>query len=103
MGNPIDYIVFDWRNDKTINLADGKVVMLDVKSGKSQLTTKQRRIRDLIQAGKEWSRLMEEAPIRLGVKYVPVGGNPCRRQCDVDKETLVCKSCGLSYKKADEC
>ena len=55
MGNPIDYIIFDWRNDKTINLADGKVVMLDVKSGKSQLTTKQRRIRDLIQAGKvEW-------------------------------------------------
>lgn len=35
MGNPIDYIVFDWRNDKTINLADGKVVMLDVKSGKA--------------------------------------------------------------------
>jgi len=55
MGNPIDYIIFDWRNDKTINLADGKVVLLDVKSGKSQLTTKQRRIRDLIQAGKvEW-------------------------------------------------
>ena len=26
----------------------------------------------------------------------------CRRQCDVDKETLVCKSCGLSYKVADE-
>ena len=61
MGNPIDYIVFDWRNDKTINLADGKVVMLDVKSGKSQLTTKQRRIRDLIQAGKvEWKTIRLE-------------------------------------------
>ncbi len=34
-------------------------------------------------------------------EYVPVGG-PCRRQCDVDKETLVCKSCGLSYKLAEE-
>ena len=31
MGNPIDYIVFDWRNDKTINMADGKGIMLDVK------------------------------------------------------------------------
>ena len=30
-------------------------------------------------------------------EYEPVGG-PCRRQCDVDKETLVCRSCGLSYK-----
>jgi predicted Fe-S protein YdhL (DUF1289 family) len=29
-------------------------------------------------------------------EYKPVGG-PCRRQCDVDKETLVCRSCGLSY------
>ena len=61
MGNPIDYIIFDWRNDKTINLADGKVVLLDVKSGKSQLTTKQRRIRDLIQAGKvEWRTIRLE-------------------------------------------
>tara|TARA_B100000530_G_C15869791_1_gene452889 strand:+ start:451 stop:1053 length:603 start_codon:yes stop_codon:yes gene_type:complete len=61
MGQPIDYIIFDWRNDKTINLADGKVVMLDVKSGKSQLTTKQRRIRDLIQAGKvEWKTIRLE-------------------------------------------
>jgi len=61
MGQPIDYIIFDWRNDKTINLADGKVVMLDVKSGKSQLTTKQRRIRDLIQAGKvEWRTIRLE-------------------------------------------
>ena len=61
MGQPIDYIIFDWRNDKTINLADGKIIMLDVKSGKSQLTTKQRRIRDLIQAGKvEWRTIRLE-------------------------------------------
>jgi predicted Holliday junction resolvase-like endonuclease len=42
-------------------MADGKVIMLDVKSGKSQLTTKQRRIRDLIQAGKvEWRTIRLE-------------------------------------------
>ena len=33
--------------------------------------------------------------------YVPVGG-PCRRQCDVDMKTLVCNSCGMSYKIAEE-
>lgn len=61
MGQPIDYIIFDWRNDKEINVADGKVIMLDVKSGKSQLTTKQRRIRDLIQAGRvEWRTIRLE-------------------------------------------
>ena len=61
MGQPIDYIIFDWRNDKTINMADGKIIMLDVKSGKSQLTTKQRRIRDLIKAGKvEWRTIRLE-------------------------------------------
>ena len=61
MGQPIDYIVFDWRENKEINIADGKIVMLDVKSGKSQLTTKQRRIRDLIKAGKvEWRTIRLE-------------------------------------------
>ena len=61
MGQPIDYIVFDWRENKEINVADGKVIMLDVKSGKSQLTTKQRRIRDLIQAGNvEWRTIRLE-------------------------------------------
>ena len=61
MGQPIDYIIFDWRENKEINVADGKIIMLDVKSGKSQLTKKQRRIRDLIQAGKvEWRTIRLE-------------------------------------------
>ena len=61
MGQPIDYIIFDWRENKEINLADGKVILLDVKSGKSQLTTKQRRIRDLIQEGRvEWKTIRLE-------------------------------------------
>jgi len=55
LGQPIDYMVFDWRADKVENLTTGNVVLLDVKSGKSQLSSKQRRIRDLIKAGKvEW-------------------------------------------------
>lgn len=55
LGQPIDYMVFDWRADKVENLTTGNIVLLDVKSGKSQLSSKQRRIRDLIKAGKvEW-------------------------------------------------
>jgi len=29
-------------------------------------------------------------------------GGPCRRQCDVDMKTMVCKSCGMCYKRVDE-
>ncbi len=58
LGQPIDYVVFNWYQDKQQNLEAGKVVLLDVKSGKSSLTTKQRRIRDLVQAGKvEWREI----------------------------------------------
>ena len=34
-------------------------------------------------------------------EYISVGG-PCRRHGDVDKKTLVCKSCGMYYKKEGE-
>ena len=55
LGSPIDYIVWHYSTNKEDNLRDGKVVFLDVKAGKSGLTTKQRRIRDLIEAGRvEW-------------------------------------------------
>jgi predicted Holliday junction resolvase-like endonuclease len=48
MGNPIDYIVWD----------EEGIVFLDVKAGKSQLTKKQRMIRDLIREGKvEWREI----------------------------------------------
>lgn len=58
LGQPIDYVVFDWRKDKELNLEEGKVILLDVKSGKATLSTKQRRIRDLIQKGRvEWREL----------------------------------------------
>jgi len=58
LGQPIDYVVFDWRKDKELNLKEGKVILLDVKSGKASLSTKQRRIRDLIQKGNvEWREL----------------------------------------------
>ena len=61
MGNPLDYVVWEWYHDKEQNMAQGKIVLLDVKAAKSQLTTKQRRIRDLIKAGKvEWREIRLE-------------------------------------------
>lgn len=42
LGDPIDLIVF----------SDDKITFVEVKSGKSQLSKKQRRIRDMVKAGK---------------------------------------------------
>lgn len=58
LGNPLDYIVWHWHNNKEENLENGKIILLDVKAANSRLTTKQRRIRDLILAGKvEWREI----------------------------------------------
>jgi len=54
LANPIDYIIYDGLSDlsdkvrKDIN----KIVFLDIKTGSSNLTTIQRRIRDAIQEGR---------------------------------------------------
>jgi len=58
IGNPLDYVVFDWKPNTKENLSDGKVYFIEVKAAKSKLSTKQRRIRDLIKAGKvEWREI----------------------------------------------
>ena len=58
IGNPLDYVVFDWKSNTKENLANGKVYFIEVKAAKSKLSTKQRRIRDLIKAGKiEWREI----------------------------------------------
>lgn len=58
MGNPIDYIVWDYRLDRDANLEEGMIYIMDVKSAKAQLSTKQRRIRDLVKAGRiEWREI----------------------------------------------
>ena len=54
MGNPIDYVVFDGLSDVTDKVTKDikQVIFVDVKTGKSQLTTVQRRIRDAIKDGR---------------------------------------------------
>jgi predicted Holliday junction resolvase-like endonuclease len=44
LGEPIDYLIYDLDNDK--------IVFLEIKTGGSQLSSKQRKIRDLIKEGK---------------------------------------------------
>lgn len=48
LGDPIDYIVFDGLSKKEMK----QVVLLEIKAGKSKLTTRQRRIRDAVKDGK---------------------------------------------------
>lgn len=55
VGNPVDYIVFSGVSDITDKLEDAKidkVILLEIKSGKSKLNTVQRKIRDAIKEGK---------------------------------------------------
>ena len=47
-GSPLDYIAWCWYKDKKKNQEQGKIIFIDVKSSKSTLTTKQRRIKELI-------------------------------------------------------
>lgn len=61
MGNPIDYLVFDWHRDNETNMTEGVIVFAEIKSAGSSLSTKQRRIRDLVKAGRvEWREVRLE-------------------------------------------
>ncbi len=54
IGSPVDFIVFDGASQGDVH----RIVLLEVKSGGSTLTTKQRRIRDAVRDGRvEWHEL----------------------------------------------
>ncbi len=55
LGNPIDYVIFDGYTEVKDNGADGsglEVILVDIKQGKSELTTGQRRIAEAVAAGR---------------------------------------------------
>lgn len=54
LGDPIDYIIFDGVNDVHGNRQDdiSRIILLDIKTGHSDLTKVQRRIRDAVINGK---------------------------------------------------
>lgn len=47
IGTPVDYLVFDGLSEGEVD----EIVFLEVKSGGSNLTTKERRVRDAVEAG----------------------------------------------------
>ena len=54
IGSPIDLIVFDGASEDYVD----RVILLEVKSGNSSLSTKQRRIRDAVEGGRVfWQEL----------------------------------------------
>lgn len=63
LGSPVDLIVFD-------GLAEGRlrrVVFVEVKTGGSGLTSRERMIREVIQAGEvEWAELRVARPVASG-------------------------------------
>lgn len=58
IGAPIDFIVFDGLNEDTVN----EVVFLEVKTGSSTLSTRERRLRDAVRDKRvRWAELRIEA------------------------------------------
>jgi predicted Holliday junction resolvase-like endonuclease len=48
LGTPIDFLVFDGMSDDDLR----EVVFLEIKTGGSNLTTRERRVRDAVLAGR---------------------------------------------------
>jgi predicted Holliday junction resolvase-like endonuclease len=46
LGSPVDFVVFDGLSDGAVT----RVVLVEVKTGASQLTTRERQVRDAVQA-----------------------------------------------------
>jgi predicted Holliday junction resolvase-like endonuclease len=62
LGSPVDFVVFDGLSDGEID----QVVFVEVKTGQSQLSTRERRIRDAIQAGRvRWIELRQDGGAAL--------------------------------------
>ena len=54
LGSPIDFVVFDGLRDDECR----RVVFVEVKTGKGQLSSRERRVRDAIEAGRvEWREM----------------------------------------------
>ena len=54
LGRPVDFVVFDGLDDGEVR----RIVFVEVKTGASTLTTRERRVRDAIQRGRvEWAEI----------------------------------------------
>ncbi|MBI4419980.1 MAG: hypothetical protein HY560_04075 [Gemmatimonadetes bacterium] len=54
LGSPVDFVVFDGLDDGQVR----RIVFVEVKTAASDLSTRERRVRDAVRAGRvEWSEL----------------------------------------------
>ena len=54
LGRPVDFVVFDGLDEGEVR----RIVFVEVKTGVSTLTTRERRVRDAVRAGRvEWQEL----------------------------------------------
>jgi predicted Holliday junction resolvase-like endonuclease len=64
LGRPVDFVVFDGLDEGEVR----RVVFVEVKTGASTLTTRERRVRDAIRAGRvEWKELRVGGDAKLPV------------------------------------
>jgi predicted Holliday junction resolvase-like endonuclease len=92
LGSPIDFIVFDGLTEGEVR----SVVFVEVKTGKSALTSRERRVRDAVEAGRiEWLELRlptfgseEKAVID------PAGEQTSPALEALERERPVCGECG---------
>ena len=67
LGRPVDFVVFDGLDEGEVR----RIVFVEVKTGVSTLTTRERRVRDAIRAGRvEWKEL------RVGAGALEPGTKP---------------------------
>jgi predicted Holliday junction resolvase-like endonuclease len=62
LGRPVDFVVFDGLDEGELQ----RIVFVEVKTGGSKLTTRERRIRDAIRDGRvEWAEIRADANLEL--------------------------------------
>lgn len=98
LGSPLDFVVFDGLSEGVIR----SIAFVEVKTGASDLTTRERRIRDAVQSG-----LVQWMVIRLPIQ--PTKGSKDAHEAatiDVAREEILveCQACGyLNASDEDSC
>ncbi len=63
LGKPVDFVVFDGLDEGIVR----NIVFVEVKTGGSKLTTRERLVRDAVNAGRvEWTEIRSPAAAKLG-------------------------------------
>jgi len=100
LGSPIDFVVFDGLNEGDVR----SVVFVEVKTGTSALSTRERRVRDAVEAGRvQWRALRHDVeladaalpPAAVAAEQLVLGRPSCR-ECGAATvpNARFCAECG---------